>query len=260
MAAVGETRPASVVFSTSGGLVSTDGDSGRDDSEESAVTVLAAGLADSRVSQAVIEPRFDLENLLLPNVITGVREEDVLRYALPSGFRAFWASHFDIADTNTALFERADVTGVVSVGPCPAISGENLAEAFSTRLGRTVTYEATDPHAFITPLAPMLGEPATAAISDMYRALSTQPDHSITAERSAQKLLGVTPPDSERVADRHRSLTGIGGAVGTPSRKPPAPLSRVRWRHFGTSSKGPAFRPGRRPATSGEDPHGRLLR
>jgi uncharacterized protein YbjT (DUF2867 family) len=193
VAAVREARPARVVFSTSGGLVSTDGDSGPGDSAESAVTVLAAGLTDSGASHAVIEPRFYLENLLLPNVIAGVREEGVLRYSLPSGFRASWASHLDIADAATVLFERPDVTGVVSVGQYPAISGEDLAEAFSTRLGRTVTYEATDPHAFFAPLAPMLGEEATAAIADMYRAVSRQPDHSITAERSAQKLLGVTP-------------------------------------------------------------------
>lgn len=193
VAAVREARPARVVFSTSGGLVSADGDGGRGDSVESAVSVLATGLADSGVSHAVIEPRFYFENLLLPNVIAGVREEGVLRYSLPSGFRASWASHLDIADAATALFERTDITGVVSVGQYPAISGEDLAEAFSTRLGRTVTYEATDPHAFFAPLAPMLGEEATVAIADMYRALSTQPDHSIAAERSAQKLLGVTP-------------------------------------------------------------------
>ncbi|MEU1182492.1 NmrA family NAD(P)-binding protein [Streptomyces sp. NPDC005820] len=193
VAALREARPARVVFSTSGGLISTDSDNSRDQSEESAVSVLAAGLADSGISHAVIEPRFYLENLLLPNVIAGVREEGVLRYSLPSGFRASWASHLDIADAATVLFARADVTGVVSVGQYPAISGEDLAEAFSTRLGRTVTYEATDPHAFFAPLAPMLGEQATAAIADMYRAVSTQPDHSITAERSAQKLLGVTP-------------------------------------------------------------------
>ncbi|MFD7940106.1 SDR family oxidoreductase [Streptomyces sp. NPDC059755] len=193
VAAVREARPARVVASTSGGLVSTDGDKGRGDSTESAVSVLAAGLADSGVSHAVIEPRFYLENLLLPNVIASVREEGVLRYSLPSGFRASWASHLDIADAVTVLFERRDVTGAVFVGQYPAISGEDLAEAFSTRLGRTVTYEATDPHIFFAPLAPMLGEEATTAIADMYRAVGTQPDHSITAERSAQKLLGMTP-------------------------------------------------------------------
>ncbi|MGW2886888.1 hypothetical protein ACWDDN_16330 [Streptomyces griseoruber] len=88
----------------------------------------------------------------------------------------------------------ADVTGVVSVGQYPATSGEDPAEAFSTRLGRTVTCEATDPHAFFAPLAPAMGEQAVAAVADRYRALSTQPDHSITAERSARKLLGVPPP------------------------------------------------------------------
>ncbi|MGA5506095.1 NmrA family NAD(P)-binding protein [Streptomyces umbrinus] len=193
VAAIREARPARVVFSTSGAIVSTDGDSGRDDSAESAVSVLATGLADSGVSHAVIEPRFYLENLLLPNVIAGVLEEGVLRYSLPSDFRASWASHLDIADAATALFERTDVTGVVSVGQYPAVSGEDLAEAFSTRLGRTVIYEATDPHAFFAPLAPMMGEQAAAAIADMYVAVSAQPDLSITAERSGQKLLGLTP-------------------------------------------------------------------
>lgn len=83
---------------------------------------------------------------------------------------------------------------MVSVGQYPATSGEDPAEAFSTRLGRTVTCEATDPHAFFAPLAPAMGEQAVAAVADRYRALSTQPDHSITAERSARKLLGVPPP------------------------------------------------------------------
>lgn len=193
VAAVREARPARVVFSTSGAIVRTGDDSRQDDSAETAVSVLATGLADSGVSHVVIEPRLYLENLLLPNVIGGVREEGVLRYSLPSGFRASWASHLDIAEAATVLFDRTDVTGVVSVGQYPAVSGEELAEAFSTRLGRTVTYEATDPHVFFAPLAPMLGEEATAAIADMYLAVGTQPDLSITAERSAQKLLGVTP-------------------------------------------------------------------
>lgn len=193
VAAIREARPARVVFSTSGGLIGTDGDSGQDTPAANAVSVLAAGLADSGVSHAVIEPRFYLENLLLPNVIAGVREEGVLRYSLPSGFRASWASHLDIADVATVLFDRTDVTGVVSVGQYPAVSGEDLAEAFSARLGRPVAYEATDPHAFFASLAPMMGEQAATDIADMYQALSTQPDHSITAERSAQKRLGLTP-------------------------------------------------------------------
>ncbi|MEU0413585.1 NmrA family NAD(P)-binding protein [Streptomyces griseorubiginosus] len=209
VAAVREARPARVVFSTSGAIVNTDDTS----AVESAVSVLATGLADSGVSHAVIEPRFYLENLLLPHVIAGVREEGVLRYSLPGGFRTSWASHLDIADVAIVLFERPDVTGVVSVGQYPAISGEDLAEAFSTRLGRTVTYEATDPHAFFAPLAPMLGEQATAAIADMYRALSTQPDHD-----HGRALRPETPrrdtADRGPVAGRHRSLTGIGDAVG----------------------------------------------
>ncbi|MDX3450875.1 hydroxylase [Streptomyces sp. ME02-8801-2C] len=129
--AVREARPARVVFSTSGALVHPDGDSRRDDSAGTTVSVLAAGPADSAVSHAVIEPRFYLENLLLPHVIAGVREEGVLHYSLPSGFPTSWASHLDIADAATVPFERPDIAGVVSVGQYPGVSGEELAEAFS---------------------------------------------------------------------------------------------------------------------------------
>ncbi|MFM9607099.1 hypothetical protein ACKI18_00065 [Streptomyces niveiscabiei] len=142
-----EARPGRVVFSTSG--VSVGGDS-----FGSAVTLLVEGLAGSGVAHAVIEPRLHFENLLLPFVAGAVRAEGVLRYPLPAGFRVAWASHLDIADAAVALFDRTDVTGVVSVGQDPAITGEDIAAG--------------------------------------YRAMSALADRAIPAERSAQKLLGLT--------------------------------------------------------------------
>ncbi|MGJ5894110.1 hypothetical protein ACSCBZ_19440 [Streptomyces niveiscabiei] len=147
VAAVRKARPGRVVFSTSG--VSVGGDS-----FGSAVTLLVEGLAGSGVAHAVIEPRLHFENLLLPFVAGAVRAEGVLRYPLPAGFRVAWASHLDIADAAVALFDRTDVTGVVSVGQDPAITGEDIAAG--------------------------------------YRAMSALADRAIPAERSAQKLLGLT--------------------------------------------------------------------
>ncbi|NGO42008.1 NmrA family NAD(P)-binding protein [Streptomyces ureilyticus] len=191
--AVRAARPARVVFSTSGFVVDGPGSGDQDGTAGNAVAMLAGGLADSGVSYAVIEPRLFFENLLMPHVVDAVREQGVLRYPLPVGFRVSWASHLDIADVAAALFGQPDVTGVVSVGQYPAITGQELAEAFGTRLGRNVSYEAITPDAFRASLAPLLGEGPAADVAGGYQAMQALPDRSIAPERSAQKLLGITP-------------------------------------------------------------------
>ncbi|MBB6420424.1 NmrA family NAD(P)-binding protein [Streptomyces sp. AK010] len=193
VAAVRAARPARVVFSTSGFVVDDPGNGYQDGTAESAVATLVSGLADSGVSYAVIEPRLFFENLLMPHVVEAVREQGVLRYPLPAGFRVSWASHLDIADVAAALFGQPDVTGVVSVGQYPAITGQELAEAFSARLGRNVAYEAITPDAFRTSAAPLIGEGPAADVADSYQAMQALPDRSIAPERSAQKLLGLAP-------------------------------------------------------------------
>ncbi|MGW0472294.1 hypothetical protein [Streptomyces coeruleorubidus] len=94
-----------------------------------AAAALVSGLADIGVSHAVIAPTFYLENLLMPYVIDTVRERGVLPYPIRVDFPASWASHLDVADAVVALFDRPDITGLVSVGQFPAITGPDLAEA-----------------------------------------------------------------------------------------------------------------------------------
>ncbi|WP_052664790.1 SDR family oxidoreductase [Nitriliruptor alkaliphilus] len=202
VAAVGAARPARVVVSTSGFAIDVGDDGEPAGRADSAVGELVGGLADSGVSAAVIAPELFLENLLLPPIAQAVREQGVLRYPLPVGFEVSWASHLDIADVAVALFERSDVTGLVAVGQYPAISGPALAEAFATRFGRSVAYEAMAPEDFGASLVPMIGEGAAAGIAASYTAMAALPDRSITPERSAQKLLDVTPrTPSEWLAD-----------------------------------------------------------
>ncbi|MDX2681738.1 NmrA family NAD(P)-binding protein [Streptomyces sp. NY05-11A] len=185
LTAVREARPGRVVFSTSGFPI--------DPATGGAVATLAAGLADSGVSHAVIAPELYLENLLMPYVIDSVRERGVLPYPIRADFPVSWASHLDIADVTVALFEHPDVTGVVSVGQYPAITGPDLASAFAIRLGRDVVFAPISPDEFRTSVAPMIGEGPAAGIADAYRAMSAMPGRSITPENSAQKLLNVTP-------------------------------------------------------------------
>ncbi|MDX3731980.1 SDR family oxidoreductase [Streptomyces caniscabiei] len=185
LTAVREARPGRVVFSTSG--FPTDPAIG------GAAAALAAGLAESGVSHAVIAPELYLENLLMPYVIDSVRERGVLPYPIRADFPVSWASHLDIADAAVALFELTDVTGVVSVGQFPAITGPDLAEAFGARLGRDVGFEPITPEEFRTAVAPLIGAGPAADVAAGYQAMSAMPGRSIEPETSAQKLLGVTP-------------------------------------------------------------------
>ncbi|MFI9730481.1 NAD(P)H-binding protein [Streptomyces sp. NPDC052092] len=197
VAAVGEARPQRVVVSTSGAVVDDPG-SPLQEQADSAISTLISGLEDIDVSHAVIAPRMFLENLLLPSVIESVGTEGTLRYPLTADFTVSWASHLDVADTAAALFAQPDVTGVVSVGHCPAITGPDLAEAFSARLGRDVAYEAISPAVFGTSIASLIGAGAAARVAGLYQTLATLPDNAISPESSAQKLLGLVPRTVEQ--------------------------------------------------------------
>ncbi|THV35227.1 SDR family oxidoreductase [Glycomyces buryatensis] len=177
--ALREARPQRVVYSTSGFPADAD--------------PMAAALADSGLSYAVIAPRYYLENLLLPHVQEGIRSKGVLRYPLPTDFASSWGSHLDIADATLALFEQRDVTGVVEVGQSPAVTGKDLAEAFAAAYGRDVVYELQTPADFAVRLAPLMGADAAAVVQNGYEQIVALPDNAIDPERSAQRLLGLTP-------------------------------------------------------------------
>lgn len=140
VAAVRAARPARVVFSTSGAPIGPE--------TGGAAAALVSGLTDTGVSHAVITPTFYLENLLMPYVIDAVRERGVLPYPIRSDFPASWASHLDIADAAVALFDRPDVSGMVSVGQDPAITGPDLAEAFGAHFVKDVAFEQITPEQF----------------------------------------------------------------------------------------------------------------
>ncbi|WP_416970822.1 SDR family oxidoreductase [Streptomyces sp. 4F14] len=185
VAAVRAARPARVVFSTSGAPLipgSTD-----------AVATLAGGLADSGVAHAVITPTLFLENLLMPYVIDTVREQGVLPYPIRADFPVSWASHLDIADAAVALLDHPDLTGTVSVGQYPAVTGPDLAEAFGAHFGKTVAFKPISPEEMGASVAPVIGDGPAADVTNLYKAMSALPHRSITPENSAQKLLGITP-------------------------------------------------------------------
>jgi hypothetical protein len=77
------------VFSTSGFPI--------DPAIGGAAAALAAGLADSGASHAVIAPELYLENLLMPYVIDSVCERGVLPYPIRADFPVSWGRTANVA-------------------------------------------------------------------------------------------------------------------------------------------------------------------
>lgn len=187
VAALREVEPTRVVVSTSGFPVTESA------GDPSAISTLVRGLTESEIPFALVSPELFLENLLMPYVIDGVRERGVLPYALPAEFPVSWISHLDVADVVMALFERPEITGVVSVGLYPAITGRDLAEAYGEHFGKEIVYQALTPEEFQKSIAPIIGEGPAAGVAEAYKYMSLLPGRTIDPEHSAQKRLNLTP-------------------------------------------------------------------
>lgn len=184
--AIEKANPARVVVSTSGWPLGIPGD-------KSALPTLISELEQTGVSLAIIAPQLYLENLLLPMVIGPVKEEHKLPYPLRSDYPVSWCSHLDIADVAAALLLDSSVTGVVEVGQLPAITGNELANAFAKHFGHDVNFESLTPEAFGIKLAALFGEGAADEVVEGYKAKALTQDSEIQQAISAQVLLGITP-------------------------------------------------------------------
>jgi uncharacterized protein YbjT (DUF2867 family) len=195
--AIGQAKPRRVVISTSGWVVDEPG-TPRQSSKDSAVSTLIHGVEKSGVSLAVIVPRLYLENLLLPVVLEPAKQEGVLQYPLREDYPVSWSSHLDIADVAAELFADSSVTGVVGVGQQPAITGAELADAFSKHFGRKVTYKSLQPEEFRQTITPLFGEDAAAGVAAGYQTMAQVSANAINSKTSAQKLLGIAPRTVEQ--------------------------------------------------------------
>jgi uncharacterized protein YbjT (DUF2867 family) len=190
--AIARAKPQRVVISTSGWVVDEPG-SQLQNPPESAISTLIREVQQTGVSLAVVAPRLFFENLLNPVVLGPVKSEGILRYPLRADYPVSWSSHLDVAAVAERLLLDASVTGVVGVGQSPAITGLDLAEGFSSYLGRPVSFSSLEPEAFGEMIAPLFGAGAAAGVVAGYQAQARASANAIAQDTSAQRLLGLTP-------------------------------------------------------------------
>lgn len=185
-------KPGRVVFSTSGYRVEMTGDG------TSPADVMVRELAKGDVSHAIVEPRLYLENLLLPVTFGPAREEGLLHYPLREDYITSWSSHLDVADVVVRLLVDHSVTGIVSVGALPGLVGADLAMGFSRYLGAPIRFKSIAPDQYGQLITPLFGSDAAIPVVESYKHRQTQLGEPIPEDRSAQKLLGLTPRSVEQ--------------------------------------------------------------
>jgi uncharacterized protein YbjT (DUF2867 family) len=185
--AVRRARPARVVVSTSGAPLDVP------EADGTPLDVLVRGIRDVGVPLAVVAPRLYLENLLLPSVVTPVREQGVLRYPIRDDYAVSWSSHLDVADVVARLLGDPSITGVVGVGALPGLLGRDLAAGFAEHLGREVRFAAQTPDEFGAEIIPLFGVQGAQPVIDSYRHRATQDAEVLDEAMSAQTRLGLAP-------------------------------------------------------------------
>ncbi|WP_410536354.1 SDR family oxidoreductase [Streptomyces sp. KL2] len=127
-------------------------------------------LRESGVPTVVLRPPVYLDNLFSPWNGPALVNDGVLAYPLPAGQPVAWMSHGDLAAATAAAMEGEDLAGqVIGVGGAEVVTGPELAEAFSSALGREVSYQQLDVDHFEAGLAQLLGAESAAGVAGIYR-------------------------------------------------------------------------------------------
>lgn len=141
-----------------------------------------AYLAQSGVPFVSLRPTFYYGNFLGPWTKLGIIDDAVIAYPIPAQLKAAWLSWEDAARYAVRALEQDELNGhCIDIGGPETISGEDIAERFSSALGRDAKYVMVPHDAFEQGLAQALGAETGRAITDMYRWLVGREDTELFA-------------------------------------------------------------------------------
>lgn len=180
------------VFTLSGPVPTEDTGAASLDARRAA----AREVAESGLPVVRFVPGGYLGNLLGPWVAPAIVGDGQIPYPLPADLRRPWVSVEDQAALAVAALDRPDLAGrSFTIGH--RASGDDLAAAVSTGLGRDVRWLALDVDRFAESLVPVLGETAAGELSREYRLTAEHPaltDSHLDYEAAARELgVQLTP-------------------------------------------------------------------
>ncbi|CAM3651825.1 NmrA family NAD(P)-binding protein [Deinococcus saxicola] len=144
---------------------------------------LERGLRGSGVPNIILRPTAYMENFLGPWVLPRLQAEDVLAYPVAADRPTSWIAAQDLGRFAVAALGRPELAGqAFDLGGPQALKGADIADAFSTALGREIRYEATTPEQFGAIMGRMMGPEAEAGIVAAYRAGAAAPLDSMVVD------------------------------------------------------------------------------
>ncbi|WP_330173532.1 NmrA family NAD(P)-binding protein [Streptomyces sp. NBC_01498] len=131
----------------------------------------------SGVPLVVLRPPVYLDNLFSPWNGPALVSEGVLAYPLPGATPTAWISHRDLAEAVHAALTVDGVEGeTFDIGGDESLTGDELASAFATGLGREVRYLPLPPTVFEQALSQVAGPEAAAGVAGIYHYMATGTD------------------------------------------------------------------------------------
>lgn len=150
-------------------------------------------LQDSGVPNIVLRPTFYMDNFLGPWIKSGIIAKGILAFALPPDLPMSWVSADEAAAYAVAALDRPDLVGsVFDIGGPQALTGDDIAAAFTQVLGRPVTYVAIEPDAYEQALLPIFGAAVAHEVAQQIRCIISRGDGTVDMT-DLRRLLGVAP-------------------------------------------------------------------
>ena len=141
---------------------------------------------ESGVPSIILRPYAYMENLLGPWVLPRLQAENVVAYPTRADRPISWIAAQDLGRFAVAALERPELAGqAFNLGGPEALTGEGIAQRFSSALGRRINYVAISPEEFGAIMGRIMGPEAEAGITVAYRASEATPLNAMVVDSSA---------------------------------------------------------------------------
>jgi uncharacterized protein YbjT (DUF2867 family) len=148
----------------------------------------------SGVPYVIIEPPIYAENLLAPYTTNYVKNERKVAYPTPEAMPIGWIPSRDVAVFVTEAMFRPDLAGqTFQISGLENLSGDGLAEKFTSGLGEQITYYAMPPKEFGDILKTFIHEEAANGIQQYYQSLADAEQYPVKFAPDMQKILRILP-------------------------------------------------------------------
>lgn len=148
----------------------------------------------SELNVTTLVPDVYIDNISAPWSIPMIQNNGIVPYPVESGKKVPWISHSDLAKYTVAAISKPELAGQVLAIGGNLLTGEEIASAISTEIGKTVNFVGMSPDDFEQQITPVFGPLAGKEISNLYRYIDANRETLIIKDfKHTQEVLGVTP-------------------------------------------------------------------